>query len=95
MDADRKEQLLAGPLSELSLSTRTINNLEENGGIRTVRQLLNKTREELLSLPNFGQCSLQEVLNALAAAGFGSGSAKRPARRERPHHQQWRRFFGN
>lgn len=98
MDAGQTEQLLDSPLSVLSLSTRTINNLEENGGIRTVRELLGKQRKDLLALPNFGQCSLQEVLNALAAVGFGSrsspASAQSPAT-ERPHHQQWRRFYGS
>ncbi len=55
--------------AEIGLSVRTTNCLEERG-IFTVEDLLNSTPQELLSIPNFGEKTLEEVYKALEAIGF-------------------------
>lgn len=55
--------------AEIGLTVRTTNCLEEKG-IFTVRDLLNTTRPELLSISNFGEKTLEEVYKALAKIGF-------------------------
>jgi DNA-directed RNA polymerase subunit alpha len=55
--------------AELGLNVRTINCLEERG-ILTVRDLLRSTRQDLLSISNFGEKTLEEVYKALEGVGF-------------------------
>ena len=55
--------------AEIGLTVRTTNCLEERG-IFTVRDLLHCTREELLSISNFGEKTLEEVYKALEGVGF-------------------------
>ena len=55
--------------AEIGLSVRTTNCLEERG-IFTVEDLLNTTREELLSISNFGEKTLEEVYKALEGIQF-------------------------
>ena len=55
--------------AEIGLSVRTTNCLEERG-IFTVHDLLQCTREDLLSISNFGEKTLDEVYKALASIGF-------------------------
>lgn len=55
--------------AEINLTVRTTNCLEEKG-IFTVRDLLNTTRAELLSISNFGEKTLEEVYDALENIGF-------------------------
>jgi DNA-directed RNA polymerase subunit alpha len=62
--------------AEIGLSVRTTNCLEEKG-IFTVNDLLHSTREDLLSISNFGEKTLEEVYIALEQIGFF-----RKARRE-------------
>jgi DNA-directed RNA polymerase subunit alpha len=62
--------------AEIGLSVRTTNCLEERG-IFTVHDLLQCTREDLLSISNFGEKTLDEVYKALASIGF--------ARRNKAH----------
>ena len=50
--------------AEIGLSVRTTNCLEERG-IFTVHDLLQCTREDLLSISNFGEKTLDEVYKAL------------------------------
>ncbi len=58
------------PLSELSLSLRTVNALER-AGILNVEALLSRSAESLLAeIDNFGEQSLAEVYAALAKLGF-------------------------
>ena len=61
--------------AEIGLSVRTTNCLEERG-IFTVSDLLNCTRDDLLSISNFGEKTLEEVYKALEGVGF-----YRPSRR--------------
>lgn len=57
------------PIAALELPIRTHNMLEEEG-VFTVGDLLNRSAEDLLRLPNFGQKSLAEVYAALSQLGF-------------------------
>ena len=61
--------------AEIGLSVRTTNCLEERG-IFTVNDLLNCTREDLLSISNFGEKTLGEVYKALANVGFHRTSSR-------------------
>jgi DNA-directed RNA polymerase subunit alpha len=63
--ADKLEMSTA----EIGLSVRTTNCLEERG-IFTVQDLLHCTREDLLSISNFGEKTLEEVYKALEGIGF-------------------------
>jgi DNA-directed RNA polymerase subunit alpha len=55
--------------AEIGLSVRTTNCLEEKG-IFTVEDLLNCTPDDLLSISNFGEKTLEEVYKALEGIGF-------------------------
>lgn len=55
--------------AEIGLSVRTTNCLEDKG-IFTVKDLLNSTREDLLSISNFGEKTLEEVYKSLEGVGF-------------------------
>lgn len=63
--------------AEIGLSVRTTNCLEERG-IFTVDDLLQCRREDLLSISNFGEKTLEEVYKALESVGFYR-SGKEPA----------------
>ena len=63
------QQRLDMSTAEIGLSVRTTNCLEERG-IFTVRDLLNCTRADLLSISNFGEKTLEEVYSALEGVGF-------------------------
>lgn len=63
--------------AEIGLSVRTTNCLEERG-IFTVNDLLHCTRDDLLSISNFGEKTLEEVYKALEGIGFYR-SNRRPA----------------
>ena len=63
--ADKLEMSTA----EIGLSVRTTNCLEERG-IFTVEDLLHCTRDDLLSISNFGEKTLEEVYKALESIGF-------------------------
>jgi DNA-directed RNA polymerase subunit alpha len=55
--------------AEIGLAVRTTNCLEERG-VFTVNDLLHCTREDLLSISNFGEKTLEEVYKALERVGF-------------------------
>ncbi|MCA9246396.1 MAG: hypothetical protein KDA42_04750 [Planctomycetales bacterium] len=55
--------------AEIGLAVRTTNCLEEKG-VFTVNDLLHCTREDLLSISNFGEKTLEEVYKALEGIGF-------------------------
>lgn len=69
---------LAMSIAELGLSNRTLVALE-SAGIRTVRDLMNYTEEQLLELRNFGETSLNEVKEELAALGLRLGMRAAPS----------------
>ncbi len=64
--------------AEIGLSVRTTNCLEERG-IFTVNDLLHSTREDLLSISNFGEKTLEEVYVALEKIGFYRRRKREPA----------------
>jgi DNA-directed RNA polymerase subunit alpha len=63
--------------AEIGLSVRTTNCLEERG-IFTVNDLLHCTRDDLLSISNFGEKTLEEVYKALEGIGFCRGEKREP-----------------
>lgn len=69
-------QRLEMSTAEIGLAVRTTNCLEERG-VFTVNDLLHCTREDLLSISNFGEKTLEEVYKALEGVGF-----YRPNRRQ-------------
>ncbi len=80
-----QEQLLEQSLYDsLGLPERTVNHLE-NIGVLTLRDLLAKTREELLAIPNFGEKTLAEVYARLEDVGF----VRRERREEEPDRPAW------
>lgn len=64
-----KREQLELSTAEIGLSVRTTNCLEEKG-IFSVRDLLHSTPEELLSISNFGEKTLEEVYAALEKIGY-------------------------
>jgi len=68
--------------AEIGLAVRTTNCLEERG-VFTVYDLLNCTRDDLLSISNFGEKTLEEVYKALESVGFF-----RPGRRPAAAHDR-------
>jgi len=64
--------------AEIGLSVRTTNCLEERG-IFTVRDLLNSTPDQLLSIANFGEKTLEEVYKALEKFCFYRPSRQKAA----------------
>lgn len=64
-----REEKLEMSTAEIGLSVRTTNCLEERG-IFTVNDLLHCTREDLLSISNFGEKTLEEVYKSLEGIGF-------------------------
>src|SRR5947209_42932 len=66
------ERKLNMSLAELELSVRATNCLESEG-ITTVRDLVNRSDEELLEVRNFGETTLREVKNKLAERGLQLG----------------------
>ena len=75
-DPEMRARIIAGQpgsglhLSDLRLSPRTQNFLENTLGIGSVMELLHFRMAELLSIPNFGEKGVAEVYSRLAAAGL-------------------------
>ena len=66
------EKKLSMSLAELRLSVRASNCLESEN-IRTVRDLVTKTEDQLLEVRNFGDTTLQEVCEKLNELGLRLG----------------------
>lgn len=58
------EELLSRPLSALNLSVRATNSLDSDG-VKTIRDLVTRTEDDLMNLRNFGSTSLDEVKTKL------------------------------
>jgi len=63
------EEKLDKSIEELELSVRSYNCLEA-AGIKTIRDLVQKTEQEMLKYRNFGRKSLSEIKNILAEMGL-------------------------
>ena len=72
-----EDERLSLNVSELSLSVRTVNCLEERG-VLTVRDLLMRTADELKTFSNFGEKTLTEVYKALDRIGFRRKRVEEP-----------------
>jgi DNA-directed RNA polymerase subunit alpha len=72
------ESKLTMNLSELSLSVRAMNCLESEN-IHTVRDLVQRTEDQLLEVRNFGETTLNEVREKLHAIGLRLGMRLPPA----------------
>lgn len=62
---EKKAELLEQSLAIMDLSTRSSNSLK-NAGIETLKDLVQKTEEEIMKFDNFGKRSLEEVKEKLA-----------------------------
>ena len=79
-EADKRLEL---SLAEIDLSVRTVNCLEEQG-IFTVENLLKRTRQRLLEVPNLGEKTLETIYDSFGKLGFHRTS-KRPV--DGPRHE--------
>ena len=61
---DKKDEILDMSIDELELSVRSFNCLKR-AGINTVKELTNKTPDEMMKVRNLGRKSLEEVLAKL------------------------------
>lgn len=68
-DRAKLDRTLDQPIVSLGLRVRTTNFLD-NKGIITIRDLLNRTKSDLMAIPNFGEKSYLEVMDALRNIGF-------------------------
>ncbi len=75
--AESLKERLVMSTAEIGLSVRTTNCLEEKG-IFTVNDLLHCTRDDLLSISNFGEKTLDEVYQSLEGVGFYRKSKREP-----------------
>ena len=66
--AEVSEEVRKTPVSDLGLSPRTLNTLE-NSSIKSVGRLLQKTDEDLFDIKGFGEAGLKEVNKALKKLG--------------------------
>ena len=76
------EEMLAKPVRELELSIRSENCLLR-GGIQTIGELLQKSREDLLKIRNLGKISLSEIEEKLVASGMKLRDKKDRASKEK------------
>ena len=78
-----KDQRLEMSTAEIGLPVRTVNCLEDHG-VFTVDHLLHCTPERLLSFPNFGEKTLDEVYRAgWRPSVCGGGPSRKAASRDR------------
>ncbi len=66
---ETKEKLLEMTIEEMDLSVRSYNCLKR-AGIHTVKELTNRTEEEMMKVRNLGRKSLEEVVAKLAELGL-------------------------
>jgi DNA-directed RNA polymerase subunit alpha len=65
LEATANPETLSRSIDELDLSVRSRRCMERLG-VRTVRELINKTEVELMAAKNFGMTSLNEIKRKLA-----------------------------
>ncbi|HZE97492.1 MAG TPA: DNA-directed RNA polymerase subunit alpha C-terminal domain-containing protein [Planctomycetota bacterium] len=80
-DAARREakvaQILAQPVAEISFSPRVRTALQKLG-VNSLADLVAKSEEDLLQIPNFGRTSLRELKEFLSSKGLSLASASGP-----------------
>jgi len=67
--ADSQESIMDTAIEVLGLSVRSLNCLKR-AGVRTVGDLVNMSRGDVMKMKNFGQKSLDEVIERLQAYGL-------------------------
>ena len=72
---DKKDEILDMSIDELELSVRSYNCLKR-AGINTVKELTNKTPDEMMKVRNLGRKSLEEVLFKLKELGLQLNSVE-------------------
>ncbi len=70
MTSSELEEKLDKSIEELELSVRSFNCLEA-AGIKTIRDLVQKSESDMLKYRNFGRKSLTEIKNILREMGLG------------------------
>ena len=73
--SDRLSQILSVPVTDFELSVRSRNCLQKMG-VRTLGDLTRTTEQELLSSKNFGETSLLEIREMLAARGLAARAVR-------------------
>ena len=81
-EQERMEVLLRTQLSDFEMSVRSRNCLARLG-CKTLADLIRHTEEDLLGHKNFGETSLQEIKDLLAAKGLYLGMGRDEERRRR------------
>jgi DNA-directed RNA polymerase subunit alpha len=80
-DAARREakvaQILGQPVAEISFSPRVRTALQKLG-VNSLGDLVSKSEEDLLQIPNFGRTSLRELKEFLSSKGLSLASASGP-----------------
>ena len=74
-ELERRAKLLSVPVDDFEFSVRVRNCLQRMN-IRTLGDLVHMTEEELLHSKNFGETSLQEIKEVLAARGLHLGEGR-------------------
>jgi hypothetical protein len=69
-----QRELLTLSVAVLGLPLRTVNTLQGRG-IFTLNDLLHRTADDLLRIPNFGRKTLDQVLRGLKRLGFAADAA--------------------
>jgi len=77
MPQSELDALLDTNVEELELSVRSANCLK-NAGIRTLRELVQKTEKDMLETKNFGRKSLNEIKDILRPMGLSLGMELEP-----------------
>ena len=72
---DKKDEILDMSIDELELSVRSYNCLKR-AGINTVKELTNKTPDEMMKVRNLGRKSLEEVLEKLKELGLSLNNSE-------------------
>ena len=73
---------MARPIRDLELSIRSENCLLR-AGIRTIGDLIQYSRDDLLKIRNLGKISLKEIEEKLQAFGLSLSSSKISAKKEK------------
>ena len=72
-DPDLEDDVLKWPIERLDLSTRAENCVQYYANVRTVGELVTKTRSELMDIRSFGERSLEEVERKIGRLGLRLG----------------------
>lgn len=75
------QQVLAQPVAEIAFSPRVRAALQKLS-VTTLGDLVQRTEEEMLALPNFGRTSLREVKEFLSSKGLSLTATGRPVEEE-------------